>query len=211
MAIAQTVDDAGNPINFDDPTMYDPYPLNLNDSGGLFSTPDVTDPTQQTSDEPAPEQSGAPAPAPAPASGAPQQQAPSLPSFGMGEMNMPAAPNFNQPDDSLTQSVADRNGLTNSDKSIRSQSESIFGSDPGTPGDRYSGGSGRKANSLRDTDIGKRFSGASRAGTAYGNTFDREGLTGGGKNARLVGGDNADLGSQQSDLLLQLLQLLGQQ
>lgn len=155
-------------------------------------------------------------PAPAPSSGTPQQMAGALgagvrlPEFGMGGMNMPPAPTFDQPsDESLTQTGG--NGLSGDDQTVRSQAGSIFGSDPGTPGGRYSGGYGRKANPLRETDIGKRFAGASKAGTAYGNAFDKEGLLGGGKNAQLAGGDNAELGSQPSDLLLQMLQLLGQQ
>lgn len=174
---------------------------------------------------------GTSTPAPAPASGTPQQQiqgaaggvsgvlggkqgldtsaAPSLPEFGMGNMNMPPAPTFDQPDDASLVNPQS-NGLSAEDQAVRSSADSIFGSDPGAPGGKYSGGGSRRANPLRETDIGKRFSGASKAGTAYGNSFDREGLLGGGKNATLAGGDNAELGQQPSDLLLQMLQLLGQ-
>lgn len=149
-------------------------------------------------------------PAPAPASGAPQTQGASpLPEFGMGNMNMPPAPTFDQPsDESLVNPQS--NGLSADDQAVRSSADSIFGADPGAPGGKYSGGGSRRANPLRETDVGKRFAGASKAGTAYGNAFDKEGLMGGGKNAQLAGGDNAELGQQPSDLLLQMLQLLGQ-
>lgn len=205
MAQGQQYDEQGNLI---DPNAGGSEPVydfwNPAPGSAPSITPNTESPTITIGGQEMPNVTGQTAtPTPAPSTGAPQ-----LPEFGMGGMNMPPAPTFDQPsDESLVHSS---NGLSQEDQAVRKGAESIFGSDPGAPGGRYSGGSGRKANPLRDSDVGKRFMGASKAGTAYGNAFDQEGLMGGGKNAKLAGGDDAELGGQPSDLLLQMLQLLGQ-
>lgn len=213
MAQAQIYDEQGNLLNPEATEPAAPTSFWNPDPNTQLPILSNTDPTVEFQGQTVPNVTGQTAtsdggttPSPAPSTGTPQV---ALPEFGMGDMNIPPPPTFDQPDDaSLTQPAS--NGLSADDQNMRSQASSIFGSDPGTPGGKYSGGYGRKANPLRDTDIGKRFAGASKAGTAYGNAFDKEGLLGGGKNATLAGGDDAELGSQPSDLLLQMLQLLGQ-
>lgn len=203
MAQGQQYDEQGNPIDPNAPEAAPPTSFWNPAQGSAPSiTPTETSPENQAKFDAI---TAASAPAPAPSTGAPQ-----LPEFGMGGMNMPPAPTFDQPsDESLTQ-AGGGNGLTQDDQNIKNQASAIYGMDPGAPGNRYSGGSGRKANPLRDSPIGKRFMGSSKAGTAYGNAFDQEGLMGGGKNAKLAGGSDAEMRQQPSDLLLQMLQLLGQ-
>ncbi len=217
MAIGVGFDENGNPV---DNGGYDengaPLPTNgasftpssdwLAGSAGQSSLNQPLGQAQAVFDQ---AQSGATSPAPAPAAGAPE--------FGQGSANQPDPTQMATPASGQT---ADTPGEGHSwgvpapmdaDGGMKSLLANMFAQDPTAPGGQYSGGQGRRANPLRESNVGKQLMSAARGNTAYGNTGGKESLIGGGLKPQNFGQDEATATTEEpSDLLLQMLQLLNQ-